>query len=346
MANEMDNKVDDIIAHFENCDINERGEQFAREVVDDCSETKPSSRRKQMYQINLIWFNKECAEAVYVKRRAHKLWRRHKTDHHKIQFKEARASCKNTIDRAKRSQLADETNSEVILYHAKRSKLAYKTNMDETDSKNILDAKRSQLADETNTDETNSKVILDYAKRSQLADETNTDKKNSKVIKRSQLAGETNTFKTNSKVILDNAKPSQLADETNTDKTNSTVILDNAKPPQLTDETNTDMKNSKVILDHAKPSQLANETNKDETNSKVILDIAKRPQFTNETNTDETNSKEIQRLGGNTTCYRWELPTTIFMGKTKYVKYVAKSQCTSFCDNCPCGISRRRTKNH
>ena len=198
----------------------------------------------------------ECAEAVYLKRRAHKLWRRHKTDHHRNLFKEARANCKNTIGRAKRSQLADETNSEVISYHAKRSKLAYKTNMDETDSKVILDAKRPQLADETNTDETNSKIILDNAKRSQLVEETNTDN-------------------ANSKVILDNAKPSQLAGETNTDK---------------------------------------------------------------------TNSKEIQRLGGKTTCYRWESPTTIFMGKTKYVKYVAKSRCTSFCDNCPCGVSRRRTK--
>ena len=161
MANEIDNKVDDIIAHFENCYINEQDEQFAREVVDDCSETKPISRRKQMYQINQIWFNKECSEAVYLKRRAYKLWRRHKTDHHQILFKEARAYCRNATDRAKRSQLADETNSEVILYNARRSKLAYKTNTDEKNRKVILDnAIPSQLVDETNSDKTNSKVIL------------------------------------------------------------------------------------------------------------------------------------------------------------------------------------------
>ena len=32
ISNEMDNKVDDIIAHFENCDINEPDEQLDREL--------------------------------------------------------------------------------------------------------------------------------------------------------------------------------------------------------------------------------------------------------------------------------------------------------------------------
>ena len=85
--------------------IEECNELFNSALLDVCSKTVPQT--KPMFQgkrRHLPWWNDECTSAVKAKRRAYKLWRRHKTQQLKNEYKTLRSKCKETLDQAQKTK--------------------------------------------------------------------------------------------------------------------------------------------------------------------------------------------------------------------------------------------------
>ena len=88
--------------------IEECNELFNSALLDICSKTIPQT--KPMFQgkrRHLPWWNDECTLAVKAKRRAYKLWRRHKTDQLKNEYKKLRSKCKETLEQAQKSKFQE-----------------------------------------------------------------------------------------------------------------------------------------------------------------------------------------------------------------------------------------------
>ena len=88
--------------------IEECNELFNSALLDVCSKTIPQT--KPMFQgkrRHLPWWNDECTLAVKAKRRAYKLWRRHKTEQLKNEYKKLRSKCKETLEQAQKSKFQE-----------------------------------------------------------------------------------------------------------------------------------------------------------------------------------------------------------------------------------------------
>ena len=88
--------------------IEECNELFNSALLDVCSKTIPQT--KPMFKgkrRHLPWWDDECTLAVKAKRRAYKLWRRHKTEQLKVEYKTLRSKCKETLDKAQKTKFQE-----------------------------------------------------------------------------------------------------------------------------------------------------------------------------------------------------------------------------------------------
>ena len=106
---------------FGGCSIDECDAQFVEEIVNACNKSIPKTKPINNKSRHLPWWDSACMEAVKAKRRAYKLWTRHKTDHYKELYKTARANSKVVLDNAKKtkfrefiSKLNHNTNSKEV----------------------------------------------------------------------------------------------------------------------------------------------------------------------------------------------------------------------------------------